>query len=82
MRRAAVFCTIMLVSLLGQVQAGDARLRISVSATVPPRPCMFPEICPQAAATLSRARISGERILYVGWQPVVVTDGDMLVVRF
>ena len=82
MKRTAVFCTIVLLSLLGQAHAGDVRLHISVSATVPPRPCIFPDICPQAAATLSRATISVDRILYVGWQPEVVEEDDMLVVKF
>ena len=73
---------VVLVSLLGQAQAGDVRLRISVSATVPPRPCLFPDGCQQAAADISRATISGDRVLYVGWQPQVVTVGGLLIVRF
>ena len=82
MKRTAIFCTIVLLVLLGQAQGADTRLRINVSATVPPRPCLFPDVCRQAPTTLSRVTISDAGIYYVGWQPQVVTDDGFLIVRF
>lgn len=82
MKRTAVFCTILLLAVPGQAYAADARLRINVSATVPPRPCLFPDVCRRAPATLSRVTISDADIYYVGWQPQVVADDGFLTVRF
>ena len=82
MKRTAVFCTIVLLSLLSEVRASDMQLRISVSATVPPRPCLFPAVCRQAPTTLSQVTISDAGVFYVGWQPQVVTVGGFLIVRF
>lgn len=82
MKRTAVFCTIMLAALVCDAQAGSARLHINVSATVPPPPCKFPDLCNQGPTTLSTAAIVGGKILYVGWRPRVVRENDLIVVLF
>jgi hypothetical protein len=82
MKRTAVFCTMMLAALVCEAQAGSARLRISVSATVPPPPCIFPDPCAPAPTALSTAAFVGGTILYVGWRPRVVRESDLMVVLF
>lgn len=82
MKRTAVFCTMMLVSLVCDAQAGSAKLRINVSATVPPHPCEFPDLCAQAPATLSTAAFVGGKVRYVGWRPRIVKQSDLMVVLF
>lgn len=69
----------------GAVLADGASLRIQVSATIPPRPCEYPDPCPRtadAATSTSRAAIVEGRVLYVGHRPAVTRDGDLLTVRF
>lgn len=64
--------------------AGPVSIRINVSATVPPRPCEFPDPCGAApnATAISSASIIDGRVLYVGPEPDVTRDGGLLTVRF
>lgn len=69
----------------GAVLADGATLRLHVSATVPPRPCEYPDVCPgMASSTIStsQATVVGGRVLYLGPRPDVTRHGDLLTVRF
>ena len=69
----------------GSVFAEGASLRLVVSATVPPRPCEYPAVCPKnAEATLSAsyAKIVDGRVLYAGARPAITRQDDLLTIRF
>lgn len=69
----------------GSVLADGTSLRIKVSATVPPQPCEYPNACaPKAASPMTpgHARIVDGRVLYVGPNPDVTRQGDLLTIRF
>ena len=72
----------MLLALSGAAAASQST-QLHVSATIPPRPCQYPQICEQAPQNaLSKLIFSGESILYVGSTPEVHIAGDLVKVIF
>ena len=83
MRKNAMLCVSLMSILAGPAAAGQAAVEINVSATVPPRPCEFPERCPQVTtSSVSRVAIRDGKIRYVGSAPAVDKRDDLLIVRF
>ena len=70
--------------LLASVQAGAGEsIRLRVSATVPPRPCEFPNSCdPVPATAQTRVVIDKDTVRYVGSTPEVTQKDGLLSVKF
>lgn len=67
--------------------AAEGSSRLKVSATIPPRPCQYPDSCNHVVssagtATATRVVLTEGRISYVGTPPVVEKKDDLLVVKF
>jgi len=64
----------------------EESIRLTVAATVPPRPCEYPERCDspasKAAPAASRVIVNQEKVSYVGSPPTVEKKDDLLVVKF
>ena len=70
-----------LVLSCGPLLADQIRLR--VSATIPPRPCEFPNTCePVPANTRSKVVVENETVRYVGSPPEVTKKDDLMTVIF
>ncbi len=71
-----------LILLAGNSLAQQS-VEVRISATVPPLPCDFPELCeaaPQSAG--SKVTIEGNSVRYVGSRPAVTQHGDVIMVIF
>jgi len=69
--------------LLGTVAAAQPAARLNVSATIPPRPCEYPDHCePVAQGVTTSVSVDEEIIRYVGSPPSVAKQGDLLIVNF
>ena len=70
-----------LILACGPLLADQVRLR--VSATIPPRPCQFPNICdPVPASTQTKVIVDNGRVSYVGSPPEVKKKDDLMTVNF
>ena len=57
--------------------------RLRVSATIPPRPCEFPDTCaPVPANTQTKVVVENETVRYVGSPPEVTKKDDLMTVNF
>jgi len=71
------------LTLLGAVAPAQPATQINVSATIPPRPCEYPNLCePVAQSTTTSVSVDEEIIRYVGSPPSVAKKGDLLIVNF
>jgi len=72
----------MLALLAGGVWAQQSQ-QLTVSATIPPPPCQFPETCePVAQGTTSKVTVNDENVHYVGSTPTVSREGNLLIINF
>ena len=61
----------------------DQTIRLRVSATIPPRPCEYPNRCdPVPAATQTKVVVADETVSYVGSPPEVTKKDDLMTVKF
>ncbi|MDA1232917.1 MAG: hypothetical protein O2856_19280 [Planctomycetota bacterium] len=82
MNKTLIFALSVLVFASSNLWAEHA-IRLRVSATIPPRPCEFPNRCdPVPAAAQSKVIVDNGVIRYVGSPPAVTQNGDLLTVRF
>lgn len=73
---------VMLALLASGVWAQQSQ-QLTVSATVPPPPCQFPDPCkPVTQGTTSQVTVTNENVHYVGSVPTVKRKDDLLVVTF
>jgi len=71
------------LALLGNIALANQSYQLNVSATVPPRPCQYPEICePAQADAATRVTIEDGEVLYVGSPPEVTQSEDLMTVMF
>ena len=77
--------TILLLASLfaGASAVAQQFVQLRVTATIPPRPCEYPQACkPVPPGTTSRVTITGESVSYLGSTPEVRREGDLLIVKF
>ncbi len=61
----------------------DQTIRLRVSATIPPRPCEYPNRCdPVPAATQTKVVVADETVSYVGSPTEVTKKDDLMTVKF
>jgi len=84
MRPAPPVIILLLLGLLnGAGAAAQQSIRLRVTATIPPRPCEYPQPCEAAPSqTTSSVIVDEQTIRYVGTTPDVSREGDLLVVIF
>ena len=76
------------ILLLASLFAGASALaqqsvQLRVTATIPPRPCEYPQACkPVPPGTTTNVTITGESVSYLGSTPEVRREGDLLIVKF
>ena len=69
--------------LLGSISSAQSATLLSVSATIPPRPCEYPNPCePVAQSATTSVSVDEEIIRYVGSPPSVAKKDDLLIVNF
>jgi len=71
--------------LLSGTVAGQSSIPLYVSATIPPRPCVYPAPCPSsrfADRTTVSVSIRRGQVRYVGPTPEVRRRGDLVTVNF
>jgi hypothetical protein len=69
--------------LLGTVAPAQPAVQLNVSATIPPRPCEYPNPCePVAQSATTSVSVDEEIIRYVGSPPSVAKKDDLLIVNF
>jgi hypothetical protein len=76
--------TIGLALVLVSAAAGAQQsITLRVTATVPPRPCEYPQPCaPAPQSTTTRVTVNSEQVRYIGSTPNVTRNGDVLSVKF
>jgi len=77
----------MFLVVAGSPAIAEESARLKVSATIPPRPCEYPDRCDNTAerpvpAAATRVVVNAARISYVGSPPTVEKKADLLVVKF
>ena len=84
MRPAPPVIILLLLGLLNAAgAAAQQSIQLRVTATIPPRPCEYPQPCePAPGQTTSSVIVDGHTISYVGTTPDVTREGDLLVVIF
>jgi|GEM_PF-2495879 len=83
MKRASVFVFFFLLVLATGPLWAEQSIRLRVSATIPPRPCEYPNICnPVPPDTQTRAEVVNGIVRYVGSPPDVTSKGDLVTVKF
>ena len=61
----------------------EQTIRLRVSATIPPRPCEFPNTCdPVPASTQTKVVVENESVRYVGSPPAVTKKDGLMTVIF
>jgi len=71
------------LALLANIALADQSHQLNVSATVPPRPCQYPEVCePVQANTATMLTIEDGEIRYVGSPPEVTQSENLIIVLF
>jgi hypothetical protein len=75
---------LLLASLFAGASAvAQQSVHLRVTATIPPRPCEYPQACkPVPPGTTSKVTITGEAVSYLGSTPEVRREGDLLIVKF
>lgn len=69
--------------LLGNIAAADQTLELRVTATIPPRPCQYPDRCkPLESDTATKVVVENGVIHYLSSVPTVTKTDDMLTVLF
>ena len=83
MKRASVFVLFLLLVLASAPLWADQTIRLRVSATIPPRPCEFPNPCdPVPAATQTKVVVDNGVVRYVGSPPEVTKKEALMTVKF
>lgn len=83
MRKGSLFFLFLYLVLASGPLWADQSIRLRVSATIPPRPCEFPNICdPVPANTQTRVVIENEKVRYVGSAPEVTKKDGLMTVIF
>jgi len=83
MKRASVFVFFFLLVLATGPLWAEQSIRLRVSATIPPRPCEYPNICdPVPPDTQTRAEVANGTVRYVGSPPEVTSKDDLVTVKF
>lgn len=71
------------VMLLGGITIAQQNIQLKVNATIPPRPCAFPERCdPVGLRVITRVTVQGGIIRYVGSRPSVTYTDDLMTIIF
>ena len=74
---------IYLLLALSDAAAASQSVELRVSATIPPQPCQYPQICePAPQDARSKMVFSGGSVFYVGSTPEVRIAGDLVKVIF
>lgn len=83
MRKGSLFFLFFyLVLAVGPLWA-DQTIRLRVSATIPPRPCEFPNSCgPLPVNTETKVVVDDGKIRYVGLPPRVSKKDDLVTIIF
>ena len=80
MQKYSLFVCLM---LLGTVAPAQPVTQLKVSATIPPRPCEYPNPCePVAQSATTSVSVDEEIIRYVGSPPSVAKKDDLIIVNF
>ena len=83
MRKGSLFFLFLYLVLASGPLWADQSIRLRVSATIPPRPCEFPNICdPVPANTQTRVVMENEKVRYVGSAPEVTKKDGLMTVIF
>ena len=71
------------VTLLGDITIAQQKIRLNVSATIPPRPCTYPERCdPVGPSVITKVTVEDGIIRYVGSRPSVTYTDDLVTIIF
>ena len=73
---------VILALLAGGALAQQSQ-QLTVSATIPPPPCRFPDPCEAVTqGSTSKVTVSNGNVHYVGSMPTVERQDDLLIVNF
>lgn len=82
MNRSLIIALSLLV-LVGSHARAEQTIRLTVSATIPPRPCEYPDRCdPVPAVTQTKVVVDNGTVRYTGSRPEVTKKDDLLTVKF
>lgn len=82
MKRASIIALSLLVFASSYVRA-EQTIQLRVSATIPPRPCEYPDRCdPAPTATQTKVIVDNGAVRYVGSPPEVTKKDDLMTVKF
>jgi hypothetical protein len=75
------------LSLAPVAGMAESSIRLRVSVTIPPKPCLYPRRCDAATsktvpAAVTRVLVNQGKVRYVGSPPTIEKDDDLLVVKF
>ncbi len=69
--------------LLGDFTIAQQKIELKVSATIPPRPCTYPERCdPGGPSVITKVTVENGIIRYVGTRPSVTYTDDLIAIIF
>jgi hypothetical protein len=83
LERMQRYAVLLCLTLLGTIASAQQATQLKVSATIPPRPCEYPNPCePVAQNTPTSVTVDEGVIRYIGSPPVVTKRDNLLTVSF
>lgn len=71
------------VLLFGDITTAQQKIQLNISATIPPRPCTYPEYCPLVGpSAITSATVADGIVRYVGSRPSVTYTDDLITIIF
>jgi hypothetical protein len=82
-QRSRVIIICIYVMLPGDITLAEQTMRLSVSATIPPRLCTYPErYDPVGPSVNTRVTVADGTIRYVGSRPSVTYTDELITILF
>jgi hypothetical protein len=83
MRKGSLFFLFLYLVLASGPLLADQSIRLRVSATIPPRPCEYPNNCDAVPAnTQTKVVVDNGMVSYVGSPPDITKKDDLMTVIF
>jgi len=83
LERMQRYALLLCLTLLGPLASAQQATQLKISATIPPRPCEYPNRCePVTQSTHTSVNVGEGVIRYVGSPPSVTEKDGLLIVNF
>ena len=83
MRKGSLIFLFLTLAFASGPLLADRFVQLRVSATIPPRPCEYPNNCdPVPANTQTKVVVDNEMVSYVGSLPEVTKKDDLMTIIF